>query len=715
MPLSTLHLAPNAPWLPLLLASLVLAALGLWAYRFAIPPLPVLARRALPALRVVALLLLAWLLAQPVLERSGGGGVHIVALLDRSASMDLPEAPGRPSRARSADRVVADLTRAWRGRASVEVAPFASALGAGSPAGTALGDALEQLARTAEGQRANGVVIVSDGAVNAGADPVAAARALGVPVHAVVVGEGGAPDRAITDVESAADAQVGHTATVRAHLTTTEERGTPITVRLLEDGAERDRVTVTAPGSGAEALAELHVTPLKPGLAVWTARADSLPGEVSVVNNARQVAVQVAPGRIGVAIVSGGLNWDLGFLRRALAGDSSLSVTTWVRGKTPGTEAGGWREIERARAGPPPDAAALHGRTVVVLDAIGPLEVGAGFDRALADLVRAGGGLLAIGGPPPGLERLRGGSLGGDLALSFTSGGAIASGPEPSPAARELLAWDDDPARGDRAWRAAAPLSDVLALRAGGGDRVALSTQGGGTPLMLLRRIGRGQALLINGSGVWRWSLSPFDELSAERGRRLWRRAVHWIAEPVQGEPLRVRPERWLAAAGEPVRLFATLQDAAFRPVSGATVEGEIVDGTGKSRRISFEARAPGSYEAVLDGPPPGRYRVNARALPAAGFAELGRSSTEFAVDRWSLEQAQTAPDSAALAGIAAATGGRVTGAAAAAHWARGLPTRALARTRTESTRLWESPWVFAVVVGLLSLEWAWRRRRGLP
>jgi len=44
-----------------------------------------------------------------------------------------------------------------------------------------------------------------------------------------------------------------------------------------------------------------------------------------------------------------------------------------------------------------------------------------------------------------------------------------------------------------------------------------------------------------------------------------------------------------------------------------------------------------------------------------------------------------------------------------------GLPTRALARTRTESTRLWESPWVFAVVVGLLSLEWAWRRRRGLP
>jgi hypothetical protein len=36
----------------------------------------------------------------------------------------------------------------------------------------------------------------------------------------------------------------------------------------------------------------------------------------------------------------------------------------------------------------------------------------------------------------------------------------------------------------------------------------------------------------------------------------------------VQGEPLRVKPERWLSAGGEPVRLFATLQDAAFRPVA---------------------------------------------------------------------------------------------------------------------------------------------------
>ncbi|MBI1798454.1 MAG: hypothetical protein HYR73_02075 [Candidatus Eisenbacteria bacterium] len=52
-----------------------------------------------------------------------------------------------------------------------------------------------------------------------------------------------------------------------------------------------------------------------------------------------------------------------------------------------------------------------------------------------------------------------------------------------------------------------------------------------------------------------------------------------------------------------------------------------------------------------------------------------------------------------------------------ASDLARGarVPTGALARGRPESVRLWESPWLFALVVGALSVEWFLRRRRGLP
>ncbi len=93
----------------------------------------------------------------------------------------------------------------------------------------------------------------------------------------------------------------------------------------------------------------------------------------------------------------------------------------------------------------------------------------------------------------------------------------------------------------------------------------------------------------------------------------------------------------------------------------------------------------------------------------------MGRATTEFAVDSWSLELARSLPDRAALAAVTRATGGRITDDAQVERWARMLPTRALARGRVESRRLWESPWVFALVVGLLGVEWFWRRRRGLP
>jgi hypothetical protein len=709
---SSVHLAPNAPWIVLLVLTLGVLLLGAWAYRFAIPPLPALARRALPALRVLALAALLWLLAQPVLERSSGGSSRLVVLLDRSRSMDLPARSGGPPRARVAEQAVEGLRRGLQGRASVEVMTFASHLATDSARGgatssTALGEALAELAQAPEAQRASGVVVVSDGAVNAGQDPVAAGRALGLPVHAVVVGSPGLADRAVEGLETSTRAQVGRPTPVRVRITSTEERGVPIGVRMLDGGQELGRATVVSPGPGLETTAEFRVTPLRPGLALWTARADSLRGEASGLNNARQAAVEVAPGRTRVLFISGGLNWDGAFLRRSLAGDSSLRLTSWTH------QRGSWLALEREGRGSVPTPADLRGAAVVILDGLNGTDVSPAFDRALTDFVRNGGAVLALGGSSPGVMRFRAGVFGRELGLSITNNAASSAAPAPAPEAREILAWDDDPARGERAWRSAAPLGELIGVETGAGDRVLIRSAGAGPPLAFARRIGRGQVLLVNGSGLWRWSLSGHDDLTAERGRRLWRNLARWLAEPVQGEPLRIRPERWLTAGGEPVRLFATLQDSEFRPVGGARVEGEVRDPRGRARRVVFEPRAAGSYVATLDGLDPGRYQVAASAT--RGGTSLGRAASEFGVDRWNLEEARTLPDSATLVSLATATGGRVTGAEQAQSWARGLETRALARGRTDSLRLWESPWVFGVIVGALSVEWIWRRRRGLP
>lgn len=704
-----LHIAESSPWLVLLLVSSVLIALGIWAYRFKRPPLPAAPKLLLPALRVLALTGLLWLLAQPVLERAlPGRGARVAILLDRSRSMELPAAAGGEARAAIAERASRALAADLRSRARIEVVPFAADLdSAGSRDVTALGDALAALAARPAGERPDGVVVVSDGAVNAGVDPLQAARALAAPVHVLPVGSALSPDRAVTEVESSPTARVGEPTLVRVRVRSTEEQGTPLEVRVLEDGRERARGRAIAAGAGAEATLEVRVTPSRPGLAVWTAQLTPIEGDVAPLNDARGVAVQVQPGRLGVLVVSNALQWDLTFLRRALLADSGLALSVRVRAG----EGGAWRASGGARAAAPTPQD-LAGRAVVVLDGIAAAEVSAAFDQALARFVREGGGLLLLGGEAPGVMRFGSGALAAELRVQSASTMGRTAGARLEAGGVEVAAWDDDPARGTEAWSRVAPLSEVMPLTALAGDRVLASAVGGGEPLLFSRRAGRGPVMFVNGSGTWRWSLSGTDPLQSQRGPRLWQRIVRWLSEPVQAEPLRVTPERWLTPAGESVRLLASLQDAAFQPVAGATLEGEAVDGAGHRMPLRFVSRAAGSYEAVLPAPAAGRWNVNARALREG--RELARARSEFAVDRWSLELASAQPDRAGLEALAASSGGRVLEPDASQPSGR-LQMNELARPRTSSTRLWESPWVFALLIGMLSVEWAWRRLRGLP
>ena len=129
-------------------------------------------------------------------------------------------------------------------------------------------------------------------------------------------------------------------------------------------------------------------------------------------------------------------------------------------------------------------------------------------------------------------------------------------------------------------------------------------------------------------------------------------------------------------------------------------------------QRFVFTPGGAGAYRATVPSPGAGRWQVSVRATRDG--REVGRARNEFVVDRWTLEALRPQPDSATMAAIASASGGRAGRAEEAATWARALDTRTLVRPQQASTRLWESPWLFAIIVTLLSLEWMWRRRRGL-
>src|SRR5690348_7034839 len=176
---SGMTLAPHAlAWL--VPGSLVLAVLAVWAYRRIAPSLKPSSRTLLTGLRAAVLVLVAFLIARPLLSLAGdaaGKGV-VVVLTDVSRSMDLPADSTGGSKARTRADEAKDETkrvvRALSGRYKVVERAFAGALlpaaqtdsvldkaVPGARERTAIGDAIP--GSLAGVENARGVVVISDG------------------------------------------------------------------------------------------------------------------------------------------------------------------------------------------------------------------------------------------------------------------------------------------------------------------------------------------------------------------------------------------------------------------------------------------------------------------------------------------------------------------------------------------------------------------------
>jgi hypothetical protein len=83
--------------------------------------------------------------------------------------------------------------------------------------------------------------------------------------------------------------------------------------------------------------------------------------------------------------------------------------------------------------------------------------------------------------------------------------------------------------------------------------------------------------------------------------------------------------------------------------------------------------------------------------------------------ERFTPERVELAARSDLLEHLASTTGGRLLADHEALELPELLQGRTLETVRTAETPLWDTPWALAVFFTLLALEWALRKRAGLP
>ncbi len=523
-----------------------------------------------PKILILALLLLVLFDPVSAIQRSEPVKGHLLALVDSSSSMDVADDYRQP-RVTRARQIVERWQRALPGQLRVESMEFDTKIhppGAASGnglRGTDLGSCLLALSERADLGAYLGVVLLTDG----GDEPLAATALPKVPLY--VVGMGTDPstwnDLAITDVQCPAEAEkdvdfeitadlqarVGHgqgfgQRAGQARVLLEHRTGTNTWEKLTEQ-----TITLT----DLRGRARLPVKGTQIGLQHYRVTAGPLAGELSNLNNARVLTVNVQKKSLRVLYFTRELGQEFKMLRNELARDPGISFTALFRTTGDHYTVQGNRSAgdEVLAGGLPATKTGLAAYDLIIVGSFPAEESSPQQMQALLEFVEGGGALVFLGGEN---SFGRGGYAQTSLAPLFPcrlsnqepelSHETVSVYVPPMGAGHPILATVED------ILARSSPTLDALNLVAElkSGATALLNARLGAreVPVIALQSFGKGKVLAIASNTLWKWATQP-EPLGSAYGL-FWRQAARNLTGKNEGgQNLAVKFDREFYRPGE--------------------------------------------------------------------------------------------------------------------------------------------------------------------
>jgi len=650
--------------------------------------------RIMAALRAVAVAAIAFFLLEPMLRMQVREVRKPIAVLLHDGSQSLLLA-GDTTAVRGVhmdrlQRMVEELG----GRYEVRAFTYGERLRDGlrrdqSESLTDLSQALAEVRDRFQGPDLGMVVIDGDGIVNRGRDPRLEAARLGVPVHAIALGDTTVrPDLAIRSVEHNRIAFLGNEFPVTVQVAADHLAGQMTRVSIKQDGAVLAAQDLAVQRDPFRRELSFLIRANKAGVQRYTVLVEPLEGEHTTANNATEFFVEVMDARQRILILAHAPHPDVAALRIALSGVEGYEVKV------------AWAE-DFAGAIEEHDLAVLH-----------QLPSARGGGAWIARAKAKGIPLLAIVGAATDIKAFN--AMGAGVAITGAQSATIDALAQPQPRFG-LFNVEADLVR---AMERFPPLQVPFGQYTAGLGAEVLAAQRIGAvrteaPLIAVQQLQGQRMAVICGEGLWRWRLADFrDNRSHERFDRLIRKVAQYLALRMDKKRFRV-DHAPLFSTREAIVFNAELYNASYEPVSGARIAMQLADSAGREFASVFQGDE-GAYRADAGRLAAGRYTWKAQAEHAG---EVLKAQGSLVVQASSLEQFSTVADHGLLADIAARTGGRFVRAdgldslSVALTGESAIPARSYLEQRF--TDLVASPWPFALIVLLLSAEWALRRHAG--
>jgi uncharacterized membrane protein len=733
----------------------LIAGLGVLAYFLYAVPAVRLALRwriALIAFRCALVAAILFCVMRPVIVVPSviPQSSYVAVLMDDSASMKLPDEADRTRLDSIRQLMSADslFYSALSDKFKLRSYKFASAAeriqNAGDLAGggdeTNIASALDQASRESAGLPMSGVIVMSDGANNAGAgdderstnlaSTLAALRTRGLPVFAVGVG----PESLEGDVEL-----------VRASAPRRALSGSPVTTELLirasgprknvaldlsEDNHSIRSQEIPVQGN-ATTVGRVTFTPSSPGLHRYMLTARPLPDDPIPENNSQEFVINVVDWKPKILYIEGEPRWEYAKLRESLAEEKNVTLVSVLRSADGKFYRQGIENADELVNGFPRSEEELFKYDALIFGSVEATFFTFDQLKAVEQFVsRRGGTLLALGGTKAFNAGGYGNTPLADLLPIYLNGAketstdsqtfkaAPADRGRDHPAARLV----DQSDANAKAWEQmpAISLPELITETKPGASVIleARSTKEKNQvlPLLVEERYGRGRTMALLASDTWRWRMMlEFKDKSFET---FWRNLMRYMVGSTP-RPVEASTERSFYGTSEQVQIRAEVADEKYVRINDAIVSAHVVAPSGRAMDVPMKQAVEGGFEGYACAFRPeedGLYRVevNARRPGSKPGATLAPAETSFIAGPLNREARGAAQNRELLKRIASETGGGYYTPAQVNKLIDDLTHAESASSIRVSYDLWDMPINFLLVVGLAAGEWFIRKRKGL-
>lgn len=608
------------------------------------------------------------------------------------------------------------------------------------------------------------IVLISDGQHNSSEDPLALAQKAkrqNVPIFVVGVGDPTRPRNiAIQEVYVRSKVRPEEPFEIETLVLGEDLGNEPLRLRLLEfsldpetkkpSGEPTEIATkeVSLESDGSQARVSFEHAQMESGLYEYRVVADSVENEVSLSDNQRDSSpVEVIDDQVKVLLISGTPNWDYQQVLRLLQRDGSIQVASWLQSL----------DAERPQEGNiqltsfPRTLEELGEFNVVIL--IDP-DPSRDFDETFMSSLRTlldtkAGGLLYMAGPmytPEFFGRAATKSIMDMLPVQFAdaeqmdfltsmaeAGELAASGDlmaEPSGLDHPVMSFHGDTARNQAQWKempnvfwtfpvaSSKPATRTLL------KKIDPATPDNSQPILVSGRYAAGNVLFFGFNSTWRWRSVG---VQAQYFDRFWIQVVRFLVESrsLQGQRRAIaETDRLEYDLGDRVRIAARVLDVQYQPLNEEKILARVT--TSDELEIPIELKQVpgqiGEFQGVFTPQSTGQFQLSLDLPEAAGGGELADEDqlvqgTSFRVQAPSLEASTYWLNEPLLRKIAEVSGGKYFTLAEWNEVANAVPEKTT-ETQYESRPepLWDQTkwlrWTFFLIpVGLLSIEWALRKR----